>query len=138
MIMDASPLGPVRRRDRQLAVRALVRVQRFAGVADEIQHQLLQLDAVAVHRRQARAEAGRDFHVARHEIAVRELEHFAQQVVQVDRRELVLAFLHQHAQPLDHVAGALVGLDDLAQDAADLGEVDVLEREEALRRPARC
>ena len=122
------------RGDGQLALRTRRVAHRVAGVGQQVEHQLLQLHAVAVDLRQVGRQAGAHVDIARHELAVQELQHVVHDMVQLGGDELLVGLFHQQAQMVDQLPGPLVGLDDLRQDGADLRDVGRVVRQKALRR----
>src|SRR5262245_5509700 len=109
------------------------RAHRLAAVHHQVEHHLLQFDAVAVHRRQAGFEVALDLDRAGDQIAAHDVEHFADQRVDLERAELRLAALEQRAQAVDHVACALIGDDDVVQDLGQHLRGPGLVGEEVLR-----
>ena len=55
------------------------------GVQDEVEHHLLQMNAVAVDRRERRVELEHGARPAKQEVAVHQSEDVADQIVQVER-----------------------------------------------------
>src|SRR5882762_5316408 len=101
-----------------------VRAHGLAGVHDEVEQHLLQFDPVAQHGGELRGRLRYDLDVARDQIAVRQLQHFAHELVGVQRLELRFAFFEQSAQPADDFSGAPVLGDDVAEYLAQLLGVD--------------
>jgi len=63
-----------------------------------------------------------------------QLQHFLRQQVQVDQLMLHFVLAEQAAQPLYHFAGALIFVDDVAQDVAYFLQVGLRPVEETLSR----
>ena len=103
-------------------------------IQHQIQHHLLELNAIAAHPRKSLGELDAHRDVANHRVALQEPRHFTHDLVQVERHALEVALLEQRAQPVDHRAGSFLVLDDVADDLRDLHEIHGLGREQTLRR----
>jgi hypothetical protein len=123
-----------RGRDRQCAIARLGVHHRLAGIGDQVQENLLQLNAVAPHCGQVRCESAGRRHAAHDKVAVRKFERVLDHAVQVERTKLRFALLQQISHPVDHVAGPLVGIHDIAEGAAQLCKVRRVARQKPLDR----
>src|SRR6185436_7854736 len=79
----------------------------FAGIHDEVEYHLLELDPIAVDDPHPASELPCDRNLMRDEVALRKIEHFGHDQVDVERLENRLALPKQVAQAMDDVAGAL-------------------------------
>src|SRR6185369_17971090 len=91
---------------------------RVGPVHDQIEQDLLQLDAVALDRRQVRSQIENHVDVAIEQIAADDAEDVEHDIVHV-QAPVIRAILAQHRpQPADHLTCALVVFDDVGQAVA--------------------
>ena len=90
------------------------------AIHDEIEQYLLQLDAVALDRRQGWFEIENHFDVAIEQVAADDAQYVEHDVVHV-QAPVIRAILAQHRpQPADYLASALVVLDNVGEAIANL------------------
>src|SRR6185503_13089635 len=118
----------------QFAIRYRQPAHRLAGVHEEVQQNLLHLDAVAHDDRQAGIELHADTDVTGDELAIRDLEDLSHRRAEIDGPPKHFALLEEGPQPVDHLRRANIGVDDIAQDVAQLGDVGLAVVDEAERR----
>src|SRR5690349_11591072 len=108
------------RRDRDAALVYVERRHRLAGVDDQVEDDLLQLDAITQDQRQIGIEYDVDRNVSRQEIVPRKFEHVLDHVGQVDGLAGNFAALEHGTQSLDDFGRADVVGDDVADHVPDL------------------
>ena len=107
---------------------------RVAGVEQQVDEHLLQLDAVGRDARRRSRQLGTQGDALALELAVQQGQRFGHDLVQVDALERPLGRADHDTQAADDLAGALVLADDVAQDLAELLVAGLALGEEALRR----
>ena len=101
------------KRDRALSYRAIG--HRVTRIHQQVENDLLHLDAVGHDVGKSAIEIDVYVDVARDELASAEAEHVVDARVQVDRFPDRLALVEQRAQPLDHLCGTQVFFDDVVK-----------------------
>src|SRR4029453_6946446 len=102
---------------------------RVHGVEEEVQHDLAQLDGVALdgERLGGQVEAQRD--VPEQRVAGDQLDYVAHEDAHVQGRPLDLAASQKVAQPLDPVHRPPVVVDDIGENLADLAHIGGVDNE---------
>ena len=80
---------------------------RIQGVADEVEHHLLQLNAIAAHSGKIVGELQSKLDIVTSQVTRRESDDFSRGVVQVERLEHELLLAEQRAQASDHFRRAI-------------------------------
>jgi hypothetical protein len=95
----------------------------IAGVRDEVQQELFQLNPVPGDLREIRRQIDAHRDLARDENAVCKLDHLADHAVEVDDAEFGLALLHQQLEVIDDETGALGGVGYVHERRSDLRRI---------------
>ena len=82
------------------------------------------LNSVTAYYDRVLCERRRDADVAQAQIALRQLERFGHDVIQIDRLKLCFASFQQSTQASDHLPGAFVVTDDVVDDGAYLVQIN--------------
>ena len=98
---------------------------RIESVQEEVEEDLLELDAVAEDLRQIGVELVQNGDAADHGVAVEQADHFLEDGVEVERPQVRGVFLHERPDPTDDLAGAGVIVGDVVEDVANLLQVRV-------------
>src|SRR2546427_6107102 len=86
---------------------------RLDAVHQQIEDALLQLDPIALDRRQCRGQLGPEQHAVLARLAVHQRGNLLGDLVDVQRGLVAVRLLHQRTDPPDHLASALSREDDL-------------------------
>ncbi len=122
---------PSRRHEkRQSSAARLHELHRFARVENEVEQHLLQLYAVGQNRRELASDDRVRRYASRDQFGVRQLEHLGDELVGVDRDHAGLSSTQQGAQPANHLRGAPVFRQYVAERGVDLRKVDRATPEE--------
>lgn len=103
-----------------------------AGIENQIQKDLLELDTIALDRGKPGGEPPFNLHAAGEQIAACQPQHILDAVVDVERLMTCLAPLQQGTELLDDLPGPPILGHDVLQDGRQFGEVGRVAPEQAL------
>jgi hypothetical protein len=92
-------------------------------VHDEVEQDLLELHAVAADLRQIGRQRELERKASRNQLAVQEIDRGADERIELDDLGRTLILLQEPAHAVDHGAGTLALVHDVADGGADLGQV---------------
>src|SRR5262249_35535655 len=122
--LDADRARTLPRGDDGEPARALrERAHRLDSVDDQVDDHLLDLGARALDERQAFGERGLEQDVAAPQLVVRESEHLENRLAEVEAVAARRLALHEHAEPLDDLAGPPAFVGDSFKRALRPGEI---------------
>ena len=107
-------------------------------VEDQVEHELLELHAIARNRRQIGSQFTDHGDAPPDEVGLDEVQHLLDDLVERERLQGHLAALEHGAQPLDDLARAAVRRHDVREDGLHLGNIRAVPEQAVPARPGRC
>ena len=101
----------------------VVVAQRLHGIPHEVEHHLLDLNAVGGHGRQGFGQALLEGDIAPVNVVSRQIQHVVEDGIQIDHLAFRLAFVHKASQPANDLPGPAGLAADLIDRLVEPGEV---------------
>ena len=126
------------RREREPPLAEWRVVHRVAGVENQIEQHLKELDAIASHVGQRRREIRRHRNAAREQLAAHDRERLRREVRHAKRHEQRVGLLDEQSELADDLRGARIVANDVVENLANLIEVGRARPPAGVWPPARC